>query len=285
MTDQQPVPQHGSNTDAPDGFAVDGPIVAAEWLISHLGSPAVRVLDVRPQAEYLAGHVPGAIWSRLATIHLSSSDDDAIVAFTAAVGAELQRVGLENGERVIVYEAFSGTMAARAVWALDYAGHRTSAMLDGGLIAWQALGGALVADTVSVEPSQLAIQPDRSVLTGAGELIDSIGGGEPLRPLDTRSRREFALGTIPGSVHIEWLEHLDEHGYFLPADDLRRRYAEAGVLAAGSDTVVTFCGSGYRAAHTYVLLKALGYPQVANYAPSWSEWATRDDTEVERPNI
>jgi len=85
---------------------------------------------------------------------------------------------------------------------------------------------------------------------------------------------------VPGSRHIEWVRNLESTGHFRPLEELRALYAENGI--AGDKPVATFCGSGFRAAHTYVVLKALGYP-TTNYAPSWGEWGRRSDLPIAPP--
>ena len=102
--------------------------------------------------------------------------------------------------------------------------------------------------------------------------------------LDTRAGMEYASGTIPTSVHLEWTANLDANGALRPPEELLPLYAEAGLDPDDDRPVVTFCGSGYRAAHSYVVLKALGFPRVSNYAPSWGEWGRRPDLPTEQPD-
>ena len=102
--------------------------------------------------------------------------------------------------------------------------------------------------------------------------------------LDTRAGMEYASGTIPTSVHLEWTANLDASGALRPPEELLPLYAEAGLDPQDERPVVTFCGSGYRAAQSYVVLKALGFPHVSNYAPSWGEWGRRPDLPTEQPD-
>ena len=82
-------------------------------------------------------------------------------------------------------------------------------------------------------------------------------------------------GNRAGAIHIEWVRTLTPAGSLRPPEALQQLFAAAGIAPETAGRVVTYCGSGYRAAHAYLLLRILGHPDVANYAPSWNEWITR----------
>ena len=107
--------------------------------------------------------------------------------------------------------------------------------------------------------------------------------------LDTRSDGEYCGttvraargGAIPGAVHIEWTRNLGPDGAFKPAAELKQMYDDAGVTP--DREVITYCQGGYRAAHSYLALRLLGFPKVRNYVGSWKEWGDRLDLPIEVP--
>ena len=89
---------------------------------------------------------------------------------------------------------------------------------------------------------------------------------------EVRARRG---GTIPGSVHLEWKRNLTADGRFKSREDLAAMYGAAGV--SPEREVITYCQGGYRAAHSYLALRLLGFPHVRNYTGSWKEWGDSEE--------
>jgi thiosulfate/3-mercaptopyruvate sulfurtransferase len=261
--------------------AVTGPIVDAAWLRAHAGASGLRVVDTRPVGHYLMGHIPGAVSIDVNAIRMADSFPDGIADFVEQATSALRRAGVRTGEQVVFYEDFSGAAAARGVWMLDALGHPGGSMLDGGLRAWLEAGGSLTRDVPAVEASDPAVALDRTAIATAEEIRQAVAGGDRLTIIDTRNDLEYRAGTIPGATHVEWLRNLRPDGTLRSVTELRELYDGLGIRQ--EQPVATFCGSGYRAAHTYLVLKLLGYRTVKNYAPSWREWGRRADLPVERP--
>jgi thiosulfate/3-mercaptopyruvate sulfurtransferase len=100
----------------------------------------------RGRRDYETGHIPGAFY-----IHL---DEDLCGAKTGLNGRHplperqhlvnrLVEFGVDTATQIVAYDDSDGMYAARLWWMTKWIGYRTCAVLDGGLAAWKALGGAL----------------------------------------------------------------------------------------------------------------------------------------------
>ncbi|MYV76774.1 sulfurtransferase [Streptomyces sp. SID1046] len=261
-------------------------IVAAAELRNELAGPRPPVLlDVRWQLggpdqrpAYEAGHLPGAVYVDL---------DRELAGPPGAGGRHplpdpeafreaMRRAGVRADGPVVVYDGGLGWAAARAWWLLRWTGHPNVRVLDGGLAAWTAAGGAVTADRVtSVEgdfkPTPGAVgllDADAAALRArAGVLLDARAGEryrgevEPIDPVG---------GHIPGALSAPTTENVGPDGRFLPADVLRTRFEALG--ASEGTAVGVYCGSGVSGAHEVLALEVAGIESDL-YAGSWSEWS------------
>lgn len=273
---------------APDkGYTHPELLVSPEQLTSELRSNGgILLLDLRPAEAFAAGHLPGAVHLDLFGISLIDTDPAPTRAFVWIIEHLLGSRGVTSDVSVVVYETNSGMRAARAFWFLEYFGHQKVRVLDGGYAAWQAAG--LPVSTEAVPPTNrdwTGIR-DGDRLATWRDVLDRLGHSEAVI-VDTRSDSEYCGttvrakrgGAIPGAVHIEWTRNLGPDGRFKPAGELRDMYVSAGVTP--DREVITYCHGGYRAAHTYLALRLLGYPRVRNYLGSWKEWGDREDLPIE----
>jgi thiosulfate/3-mercaptopyruvate sulfurtransferase len=217
----------------------------------------------------------------LAPAKLSSSSPAALEAWRTQLQDVIQGAGITPDRTVVFYEDISGTMAPYGVWLLDAAGLGNGVMLDGGIRGWHAAGHPLSKESVTATRSTTTIAPRPAVIATADDILAdlSMGNGATQR-VDTRAAHEHASGAIPGAVNIDWTTHLDPAtGAFKPLDQIAAMYDEAGLNKEQETT--SYCAGGFRAANTYVVMRALGFAHARNYAPSWSEWGMRPDTPKE----
>src|SRR5665811_164682 len=256
-------------------------IVSIDWLATHRDDPNVVVVDVRPEHHYRAGHISGARNVDIHPMKILDSDPAAIDRWVNAMQSVFRGLGITLDDHVVFYENISGTSAARGVWLMEALSIGHGSMLDGGLAAWHAAGHDLSTEPVDVAPSDLIVALNRNVFATAPDILSDLENATGARIVDTRNQVEWIQGTIPTSTHLEWSVHLDATGRFKPMEELRALY-EALDLSPDKE-ICTFCASGYRAAHTWLVLTELGYENVRNYAPSWGEWHRRNDVPIERP--
>ncbi|MFE3886029.1 sulfurtransferase [Streptomyces lydicus] len=262
-------------------------IITATELASELDRPTAPVLlDVRYQMggppgrpEYEAGHVPGAVYVDLESELASPPGPGGrhplpdLDVFTGAMRA----AGVRADRPVVVYDGGQGWAAARAWWLLRWTGHPDVRVLDGGLAAWEAAGGALSVDQSTPQegdftpvPGGLALlrADDAAAVARRGVLLDARAAeryrGE-VEPIDK------VAGHIPGAVSAPTTENVVEGGtVFRDASELAERFAALG--ATPTAEVGVYCGSGVSAAHQVLALAVAGVP-AALYVGSWSEWS------------
>ncbi len=260
----------GSGNGTP---AAENPVVDVAWLADRLGEAGIQVVDARTtQAEYEAGHIPGAL--RLDPFEVAANVDgvEAQIAPISTAEPLLRERGLRSGTTAVVYGKPPEYDPARIAWALRYYGHEDVRYLDGGWEAWQAAGEAVEAGSSRVPPSDYDIGAPVTALRVTGDwVLDQLGAAPyddvEIQIVDARSPGEYDAGRIPGAVLKQWSRNL-EGGFLLPRADIE-------ALHAGLDpkkTTVVYCLAGWRASFAWLTLAWLGFEDVRVYDGSWFEW-------------
>ncbi|WP_020388334.1 sulfurtransferase [Kribbella catacumbae] len=266
------------------------PLISAESLLAATTRPVLidvtwNLMGPPGRDAYDAGHLPGAYFVDLDTELAGPPGDGGRHPLPSAttVEAAMRRAGVSGDSAVVVYDAANSMAAARAWWIFRYFGLRDVRVLDGGFAAWQAAGGEV--STVVPEDGK------GSFVAAAGNapMLDAEGAAELASTgvlLDARAPERFAgevepmdkvAGHIPGAVNAPTTANVTADGTFLPADDLRARFAALG--ADGSTAVGAYCGSGVTAAHEALALEIAGI-EAPVYVGSWSEWITDPDRPI-----
>ena len=268
-----------------------------DGLAARLGD--VTLIDLRPAEDFALGHIEGAKHLDIYSFSLNDTSPAPLEAFLAMFNGPFGARGVSRDRPVVIYDHESGERAARAVWLLSVLDHPDVKLLDGGSRAWTASGRPLarignVAAPVSPDKAPPTQPPYRGgrrheLLATRFDVEQAIGDDTKVivdvrrqsehKGTEKRARR---VGTIPGAVHVFWRDQLDEHGMLRPAGLIKDMYEARGVTP--DKTIIAFCQGGYRSANTFLVLSALGYPDVRNYVGSWAEWGNRDDTQIVLPD-
>jgi thiosulfate/3-mercaptopyruvate sulfurtransferase len=274
-------------------------LVSTEWLDAHLRDPDVVVLDATlylPQegknaaAEFVAAHIPGARFFDIDEIADQDTDLPHMVPTPGRFAKLVGALGVGNDSMVVFYDQNGTHFSARGWWMMGLFGHDRAVLLSGGLKKWRAEGRAI--ETGAPPPAtpktfRPAFRAER--LRGVGDMIANLESRAAL-VLDARSAPRFhaqvpearpglRAGHIPGARNLPYTELLGPDGTLLPADQLRARFAAAGV--DGKTPIVTSCGSGVSATVLTIAMVEAGFPYGAVYDGSWTEWGGRADTPVE----
>jgi thiosulfate/3-mercaptopyruvate sulfurtransferase len=250
--------------------------------------PHPLLLDVRAAEDFASGHLPEGVHLDLWGFSLPDTDDAPLRSFLWMIEHVLALRGVTNERPIVIYGDTSDLRAARVFWFLEYFGHPHVRVLDGGMKAWLAAGLAVTTAVITPTTSTWTGRPQPTTLATWRDVRDGIGRAD-VALLDTRSDGEYdgttvraaRGGAVPGAVHVEWTHNVTTEGRFKRAGDLRAVYQTAGITP--DRAVITYCQGGYRAAHTYLALRLLGYDAVRNYLGSWKEWGDRHDLPVETP--
>lgn len=275
-------------------------LISPQQLAERQKSAGLVILDCRFALEdpdygrcsYAEGHIEGAQYADLER-HLSGPVSKGVTGRHPLPAADtlvqqLRAWGINADTDVVLYDDGPGAFAARAWWLLAWLGKRDGVfILDGGLKAWHSAGFPLSLDAPVIEPGTFAGTPDNHLLLDAEHLQKRLG--QPgLTLIDARAQARFrgevepidpVAGHIPGAQCAAFNENLGSDGRFLPAEQLKQRFA-AQLQGRSPDELVAYCGSGVTACHNLFALSLAGYPLGKLYAGSWSEWITDPAREI-----
>ncbi len=275
-------------------------LVSTDWLAQHIDAPDVRVVDASwylptedrdPRAEYEAEHIPGAVFFDIDEIADTSNPLPHMLPEPEKFASRARKLGLGDGNRIVVYNGAVSAGAFRAWWMFRTFGHDDVAVLDGGIAKWKAEGRP-VSDMPPVPRERhftarlntMAVrelgQIQRIVERGNEQIIDARSYGR-FHGLEPEPRDGLKGGHIPGSINIPTADLFDPaNGTLLPAEEIKEILSEANVDL--HKPVTTTCGSGITACVLALALYMLGHRGVAVYDGSWTEWgaSARDDLPI-----
>jgi thiosulfate/3-mercaptopyruvate sulfurtransferase len=263
-----------------EGPELPGLLVEPSWLRQRLGTPNLRLVDLRDPDAYASSHIPGAAHLELARLGSRVGGLDNVLLPPDQFAARMADCGISNADAVIAYDDQWGLAAARLVWALHLYGHDRVAVLDGGWDRWEAEGGPSVGGEQDARSERFVAIPTAEVYADAEWIAARIDrGGSVL--LDTRTQAEFDSGHIRGALCWDWFNAVPADSWNVSRDpaELRKEWQDLGLEP--SDEVTVYCRTGMRAAHTYLVLRNAGFSQVRLYDGSWQEWSMKKEEDRE----
>ncbi len=274
-------------------------LVSVEWLAAHRGARDLHILDATylpfepgrdAEAEYRAGHIPGARFLHLATLADRADPRPAMAPGLPDFQDRMAALGVRREESILLYDNSPHHTSARAWWLFRLFGAERVAILDGGLAAWRAAGLPLETgegEHAAIPPEATgfvhrddrmirALDQVRALVDDPREQLVDARGAPRFSGVEGDPRPGIASGHIPGSVNLPYGRLFDDDGLWKRGDALAAAFAEAGVDPARP--LVFTCGSGITAAGLLFGAHLLGRDDTALYDGSWSEWGADPST-------
>lgn len=276
---------------------MSGAFVTAGWLVENLGRPELAVVDGSwylpamqrdPAAEYLAGHVPGAVRIDIDVVRDTDSALPHMLPAPEVFAAAMGELGIAEDMTIVVYDGAGLFSAPRVWWMLTVFGARDVRILQGGFPAWTAAGHPVETGAQQPRPVRtFTARLDTAAVADLDQVRLALDSGTA-QVVDARSAERFRgeapeprpglrSGHLPGSHNLPYGEVVRDGVLADPTT------ITAAVRAAGIDPerpVITSCGSGVTAAILWLALDAIGHPPSALYDGSYSEWGGRVDVPV-----
>jgi thiosulfate/3-mercaptopyruvate sulfurtransferase len=272
-------------------------LVSTEWLAAHLDAPDIVVVDGSyylptqkrdGHAEYLAAHIPGAVFFDINAIADTTTDLPHMLPSPEAFSSAMRQLGIGDGITIVVYDGLGMFSAPRIWWTFRIFGVRDVYVLDGGFPKWKAEGRPIELHEVKRTPRHFTARFNPAAVADLAA-VKKVLADKSAQVVDARSAERFAgtapeprpglpSGHMPGAFNVPYSE-IVEDGRLVEPDRIAAAFAKAGVDT--DKPVVTSCGSGVSAAILWLALEAIGKKPQSLYDGSWTEWAAQPGAAIE----
>jgi thiosulfate/3-mercaptopyruvate sulfurtransferase len=272
-------------------------LVSTQWLQDHLDAPDIVTVDGsyylptqkrNAREEYLAAHIPGAVFLDIDTVKDKSNSLPHMMPSPEVFSSAMREMGIGDGSTIVVYDGFGLFSAPRVWWMFRAFGVRDVYILDGGMPKWKSEGRPIDFGEVRRTPRHFTARFNRGAVADVDDVQKALAHPD-MQVVDARSAGRFngtapeprpglPSGHMPGAINLPW-EGLLQDGKLARPETIATVFAAAGVDV--DKPVVTTCGSGVSAAILWFALDAIGKEPKSLYDGSWTEWASRGDLPIE----
>ena len=252
----------------PNGSPSICAIATSSWSTAPISLPTQK-RDA--QAEYRAGHIPGAVFFDIDAIADHSTDLPHMLPGPTQFGEAVGALGIGDGDTIVVYDSARPLFGARGCGGRSASSApRTSTSSTAACRNGKPKAGRWRPATPSAPPRQFNAEMNvgavatlgdvRMALTDDSAQIVDARSAERFRGEAPEPRPGLRSGHMPGAFNVPF-DRLVENGRWCRASASPKRFADAGVDL--DKPIITSCGSGVTAAILTFALDAIGKPPKA----------------------
>lgn len=270
-------------------------LIEVDELLKIYNHSTIKILDFRKPKFYTAEHIIGAVNIWRTDIENSAYPYGGMMASKEQIEHLFSNLGINTKDTIVIYDNNGLCDSARLWWILHYYGFTNVKLLHGGIDEWKLNKGKISNERSKVKKTTFKL-PDiapEKYFVSKDKVLEALNTNTII--IDTRTDDEysgkrqkngaFKGGRILNSTSIDWCKAIDYNGdkKFKSITDLTKIYSD---FISKQDTIIVYCHSGVRSAHTtFVLTQLLGYENVLNYDGSWIEWSYFDNLPTEADSI
>ena len=241
---------------------ISTPIIDHELLREGIKQNNIRIIDVRREDDYKAGHIKNSV-----NLPLAKLLNDDSVENIAKIAGEL---GISDNTPVVVYDDTFGALSSRVVWALQYIGHSDVKLLSVTFSQWKELGLDVTTEVPEIEKSTHSIKVQSDIMATA-DYLEKVKDKKNVVIIDNRERLNFLEQHIPGAINIPYRTLATDGQIIRTKESMRSLLKNRGISEDAE--IITYCGSvGTLSGLAYYALKSIGVPNVKLYVHSFKEW-------------
>ena len=266
-------------------------VVETDWLEARLGTPGLKVIDLRPQPEDNNAHIPGSLSLNVESVRGNIGGVPSMLLPAGMLAAQFSLLGLQPSDTVVLVSGDKLYDTTLAGMAFERLGHMDYAVLNGGYAKWAEEGRPTDAALPAVTESKYPVKMDADAFTVDFQTV-AARLGKPgvviidVRPADFYTGKksdEARAGHIPGAISRPFTEDVITRSNkvvsFKPAGTLAAAYSQ--IIPSKDTEVIVHCRTGHQASQTFFVLKRLlGYTNVRWYDAGWTEWAARSELPI-----